>query len=204
MAKFGPSRTVTQTQKRPESGHFAIDKPELDWQKCREQFAKLFADVPHGFYFSHEPDQGAHVACFIERVEEILKAGGCEFPPTEFAYTNLKFALWVQPSPFWTSCAMRRSLFTILLRCGLLYDPVTDNFEKALYSEKYVSPTKDAVERFLFGFTQYVGTSDVEGVGKGWYTVFNNKDLEEIRKKLIRPDNAPVEPSFIGMGNIWS
>jgi hypothetical protein len=210
MARYGPTRSVRNGQKIPPFGHFATDKPELDWEKCRERFASNFNSSTKGFYFSHEQNRGEYIACFIDKVETILIEGsGVLLEKTEFGRTNLNFALWVAPSSFWSCCPMRRSLFTILLRSALNYDPCVDNFEQALYTDdtkngQFAGETKEAIQRFLFGFTNYQGHTDVEGINKGWWTIFKNAKVEDIRKKLVKPDGRAAQVSLIGMGNLWS
>lgn len=83
---------------------------------------------------------------------------------------------------------MRRSLLTILLRAGMLYDTDKDNYEKALFGEPYIIPTKQAVMRFMYGFTKYAGPPMETGVNleiKGWKRVFSKLKEEEIRRYLV-------------------
>jgi hypothetical protein len=61
---------------------------------------------------------------------------------------------------------MKRSLFTILLRCGQNYDFVRGNFEEALNSVSYARNTQYAVKRFLEGNTKYTGNM------RGWNLQF--------------------------------
>ena len=45
--------------------------------------------------------------------------------------------LWVEPSPFWRACGLRRSVLTAFLRSGLNYSVVGDNFDDAMFSDAY-------------------------------------------------------------------
>ena len=83
---------------------------------------------------------------------------------------------------------MRRSLLTILLRAGMLYNKDRDNYEQALFTEPYIVPTKQAVMRFLYGFTKYAGPSMEPGTNletKGWKMIFSKLKEEEIRRYLV-------------------
>lgn len=200
--KFGPSKVVSQKKKRPDSGRFAIHSADLNWVSCREQFQKnLQEDLP-GFYFSTEPDQNDRVAAFLAKTERIIELE----TESEFCKTNLNFALWVAPDKFWLKCKMRASLLTILLRCGNLYDLEKDNYEEALFSHSYIQRTRSAVERFLFGFTDYTGdVTKVSGTGltsTGWVTVFSDKRQDMIRNALIA--SVPTtEQCLVGAGKLW-
>ena len=88
---------------------------------------------------------------------------------------------------------MRRSLLTIIVRAGILYDLKKDNYEEALFKEPYVVPTKKAVMRFMYGFTKYNGpsmdpTTSLET--KGWKTIFSKLKEDDIRKYLVSNKKA--------------
>ena len=75
---------------------------------------------------------------------------------------------------------MRKSLFTALLRAGMRYDLKKDNFDDALYHEKYIAQTKAAVDLFIRGNTWYKGNY------RGWYDQFKNLPEESIPKFLTK------------------
>lgn len=130
------------------------------------------------FFFSHETGKTRAVATFMGKVENMVKVG----PKSHYGPTQRKTICWVAPSPWWTRMAMRRSLYTILLRCAQNYKIELDNFEEALFSERYTKETKYAVHRFLAGNTTYTGHR------RGWFNQFNvlAPTPEEIDKLLIK------------------
>lgn len=206
--EYGPEKAAKQVGVLPKIGWYAYenDRSELNWLRCRENFASAFTSTINGIYFSHPAGDGDKVAHFITRMEDTLMAVSCEsFEHTKFSKCNLNFALWIEPSEYWKMCEMRRSLFTILLRCGLKYDSKIDNFEEALYSDQYIAGTKDAIQRFLFGFTRYVkGKEKISGIGKGWYSYFTSLKPEDIRAKLIPPPGVEIESCLVGTGSLWT
>jgi hypothetical protein len=171
-------------------GSFALESTPLRFETCRERFAKQFNENKKEFFFKHSPDKGIEVATFVNKIEDLLSLD----EKSKFSETNRNTILWVECSTFWSQCPMRRSLFTILLRAGMLYETKKDNFEESLFSEKYVKRTKRAVMRFLFGFTEYSGTSIVSNSGvipynTGWVTVFEKKDDDFLISNLVTTDN---------------
>lgn len=189
--EFQDKRLLTSLNLDVQDGSFAMDCTPLAFETCRERFAATFKEDTPGFYFKHRPGQSVQVATFIRKTEAILK----ESTPSRFSQTNRDTILWVEPSNFWKSCPVRRSLLTILLRAGILYDLNADNFEDALFRQEYVIPTKKAVMRFLYGFTKYVGPEIVPSgtiIVRGWKTIFEGKSEAEIRSWLV----APMEKSY--------
>ncbi len=203
-AKFLDDKKV-QTITTPPPGYFAVHRNPLAWQRCREQFEARFTETTRGFYFSHQVNHGSRVAEFISKTEDVL--GLSNDNRTLYATTNRSFALWIEPSEFWKSCRMKRSLFTILLRCGKGYDKEKDNYEEMLYEEKYVFDTEKAIQRFLFGFTDFV--EDEIALGneykkqKGWVNTFRSKTEIQITKQLILPNGVESEECLAGLGSIW-
>lgn len=182
--KFGDVIYIN-TPYRPEAGSFCKPK-DIDgdrykvgqWYYCRDLFHSQLYNL-NLFFFSHDSARGYCVAAFMRKVEEKLNVE----PKSEFGPTQRKTIMWVKPSRWWTGRAMRRSLFTILLRAGCQYFPNKDNFEEALFSDPYAMSTKYAVQRFFAGNTAYTGRS------RGWYRQFyENKPTEkEIDVFLVRP-----------------
>ena len=104
------------------------------------------------------------------------------------------------------ACEMRRSLLTLLLRCGIHYIAEEDNFEEALYSNNHAAQTKNAIMRFLFGFTEFKGQlSKTYGFGvtspNGWWTFWQGKSDEYVRQYLVSQEES--EPIMIGAGTLW-
>jgi hypothetical protein len=189
------TRTIKESFKKPKDGWFALESVgsnSIAWQHCRDQFASSFTDRIDGFYFSHSVPR-CNIVAFVGKTEAIL-----DVPESTFQATNREYATWVTPSVFWKSVFIRRSLFTLLLRAGMLYDPVVDNYELALYGNEYLHTSKAAVMRFLFGFTEFCESPYWK---LGWAATFSGKPIDDIRNKLVSPKKA--EPSLIGQGSIW-
>jgi hypothetical protein len=186
-------KIVSDTMAKPEPGYFAIDRPTIEWINCRERFIKLLnASRSDGFFFSHNRNDAEQVIRFIWKTEQILETNR-----SVFGKTNRPYAMWIDLSRFWRENYTKISLLLILLRSGLSYDPSKDNYEQALYSEKYLTATKPAIMRFLFGFTHCIqGTS-------GWLTTFKNMTVGEIKKNLIYPPECSVDYSIIGANTLW-
>ena len=175
-------------------GSFALENTPLRFETCRERFAKQFNKDKKEFFFKHIPDKGIEIATFVNKIEDLLSLD----KKSKFSETNRNTILWVECSEFWSQCPMKRSLFTILLRAGMLYETKKDNFEESLFEEKYVNRTKRAVMRFLFGFTEYSGPPIVSNSGTGtgtvpyntgWVTIFEKKDDDFLISNLVATDN---------------
>jgi hypothetical protein len=125
---------------------------------------------------------------FLNKTEKIL-----DLNCSKFSKTSRTDILWIEPIDFWLSCPIRRSLLTLLLRCGMVYD---GNYEEALFSQDYAFQTKLAIERFLFGFTKYVDHSD----RLGWANTFRGKKEKEVKIRLVR-----AEPFYevVSYGTLW-
>lgn len=203
MIEFQTKRIITSQNVEALAGHFALDDSPLKWENCRERFATQFKPDTLGFYFKHHTGQSPNVATFMLKTEAVLKLE----EHSKFAETNRSSILWVEPCEFWKCCMMRRSLLTILLRCGILYDLDRDNYEEALFTQEYVVPTRKAVMRFLFGFTKYLGP-DIATTGsiqiRGWKTMFEGRTEEEIKQMLVWPGPNPYTPSVEMHKALWS
>ena len=159
--------------------------------RCRETFQHQFAGP---ILFVCPPGSSVDIAAFVNRFEREMH----HETVSQFAPTSWNRLLWVSPAPFWLKNSMRKSLFTVLLRAGMRYDAKKDNFKEALYSVKYLSRTKVAVEFFLKGHTWYKGNAD------GWVNQFGGLRKEEdvaplLRKKLI-PSSALMEFAIGSIG----
>ena len=183
--KFNETLWIS-TPYRPESGSFAGYKSFdgekykiINWHYCRDVFHPHLYNLDL-FFFSHDSNRSYNVASFMKIVER--KANIDYF--SEYGPTQRKGVMWIRPSKWWTIKSMRRSLFTILLRCGNNYFPKKNNFKEALFSEPYAYSTKYAINRFLSGYTHYTG-----GNKKGWFDQFHESKLnkEEIDYLLVYP-----------------
>lgn len=172
------------TPYRPDAGQFCKPKGFRSgryeagtWHRCREVWHNYLKNL-NLFFYSHDTGKTRAIAAFMGKIETILDI----HPRSHFGPTQRKTICWVEPSAWWTRLAMRRSLFTILLRAGHSYKIDDDNFEQALYSHRYAEETWYAVQRFLAGNTTYTGRR------RGWYNQFYvlTQSPAEIDKLLIR------------------
>lgn len=205
MLPYGPLKHVNFENTVPSKDFYSVEEP-VNWQKCRETFFDKFTIDTKGFFFSHEshPD---NIYRFILKTEEVLKVSGVQIPSfTSMSLTNRDYAIWVEPTHFWKNCEFRRSLFTILLRCGSNF---TGTYEDALLTNTYIKNTYPAVKRFLFGYTEYSNTGNelecafrkAEGHRTGWVNNFSNKTKDEVKLFLRKP--VAEDKNFYGVGSIW-
>lgn len=132
-----------------------------EWFYCREYFHNYSQGI-RSLLFCHIKCRGKNIAAFINRVEEMVGVS----PRSKFGPTQRYDISWIKISPWWSTTSMRRSLFTILIRCGQFYNYRKDNFDEALLSSRYTRQTEFAVRRFLSGHTKYTGRQ------RGWYRQF--------------------------------
>lgn len=211
IAKFGDLKKI-RTYVQPPSGQFALEvdpSKDIRWDHCREQFAAKFTELITGFYFSHPPRKSEDIGEFITRFELVI--GLNEY--SKFSKTDKENILWLEPNVFWTVCPIRRSLLTILLRCGINYCSSIDNFDDVLFGDHkeniYIKETKSAVIRFMFGFTCFKGKLTSVGASQsvikhGWREEFINSDNSTVRKKLMLPENKNKTNSLIGVECLWN
>ena len=171
------------TQYRPSIGSFG--KPKLcegdryvvtTWHHCREIWHNQMYNAKL-FFYVHPAARNKSLSTFFGKIEDKLNLS----IRTVFGPTQKKTILYVKPSKWWLRYAMRRSLFTILMRSSCAYDFELDNFQDALYSNYYASKSRNAIEHFLNGNTVYTGKK------RGWFKQFGEKQLEEyeLHKLLV-------------------
>jgi len=197
-------KTTKQLKRIPNPGQYSLDGEELEWESCRENFSKKFNEKSLGLFFSYAGNQDESLSSFIEKTEDILiNAALQNLNKSRFFKTNFNFAIWIEPSSFWMFCPMRRSLFTMLLRCGLNYN--FNNYEEALYSIQYSKITKLAIQRFLYGFTDFVNKGEnLEGIGRGWVSFFGNRGTDVVCEKLKRPHCLNENKFLFGEEVLWA
>lgn len=145
------------------------------WFSCRELFSPYFTSATESFMFSvKENDEAENISNFFKKIEDKLNLNDS----IRISSTSSRKVVLVEPSKWWAKSFCRRQLLTILLRCSLSYKG--NNFEEALYSIEYASGTRNAVERFLNGYTYGRIYS------RGWYATFKNKPKEWVDLKLIK------------------
>ena len=157
-----------------------------EWLYCREYFQEESSGIRR-MLFCHTAHRCKNIAAFVSQLENKL---GIE-EKTIIGPTQRYNISWIRLSPWWSSTSMKRSLFTIFLRCGVFYKIKDNNFEDAVFSSIYTRNTRYAVQRFLEGNTRYTGKKS------GWYNQFfwgggnkaNPKKLTEqdVDKLLVLP-----------------
>jgi hypothetical protein len=208
-AKFNDVKKI-KTHMLPPIGNFAIEDPIKDvrWDHCREQFAAKFNEDTVGFYFSHPNGFSQDVGEFLTKFEIIVGVKN----NSVFSKTERNDVTWIQPSLFWRSCYLRRSLLTLILRCSMNYRVEKDNFDDALFGDYkeclYIKETKPALLRFMFGFTQFNGKLSTKPIANivrhGWREEFLRLDEFAIRRRLISPENVAREMSIVGVETLWN
>ncbi len=172
------------TPYRPDAGHFCRPDGAIggrymagQWYGCREIWHNQLKDLPL-FFYSHVTGKTRAISAFMAKVESILGV----HPRSRYGPTQRKTILWVEPSPWWTHPAMRRSFYTILLRVASSYKTEEDNFEQTLFSHIYAKNTRYAVERFMSDHTHYTGRR------RGWYNQFCVLGVshQEVDKLLVK------------------
>lgn len=135
------------------------------WYKCRDLWHTRMGK-PDIFFLAHESGKSKNIISFMKKVESNLNLE----QKSEYGLTQKKFIIYIKPSKWWLQKPIKRSLFTLLLRCGTNYLPKKNNFYEALQSEKFIFETKNAVLRFLSGFTNYHGRV------RGWHNQFYKRN----------------------------
>lgn len=196
-------KTVLSVDVSDSEGAFAIcdAAPTTDlinWQTCREIFAKSFNSCSDAFYFSCSPKNQQSIISFIKLCENILDIK----EKTKVYQTTNEYVILFYPDNFWKDCYVKRSLYTLLLRMGFYHQP-SFSWEETMFGEYKgdfntkisankadVQKTKTAIERFFLGFTYFVGTIRRQpeyGPWKyGWVEEFQNRNKFEIKKLLIK------------------
>lgn len=194
----------------PAVGNFGLEfknGKEVRWDYCREQFACKFTEKTEGFFFSHPHGKIYDVGEFLTKFEFIVGIN----QTTIFCESGKTNITWIEPANFWKNCFMKRSLLTLLLRCGMNYDVSKDNFDDALFGSykecDYIKETKLAVIRFMFGFTQFTGRVFFDTTGTlikhGWREEFSKLDNLMVKKKLVMPQELKEEQTLVGINSLW-
>jgi hypothetical protein len=155
------------------------------WQSCREVFAASFTRKCETFLFSHKPNTTAAIQAFFSKIENILKLKKNRTVVIPTTKANISY---IQVPDWWRKYLIRRSLFTILLRSGQNYKPQIDNFEQALYSDRYANETKEALAAFLSGNTFCKRAS----IHSGWRNTFSQQNANFVKGVLMRPPQKQV------------
>lgn len=177
-----------------------LEPYQYSWETCREIFADYFTAKLESFYFSHKPNQTENIQKFFVKVEKTLGLKNKDNHTVIKKTDKPNISLIIVPE-WWRKYIVRRSLFTILLRSANNYNEkenggeITDNFELALFSDKYAIETKPAVELFMKGNTFCKKNT----FGYGWRDTFmypaNTSRLIKPPKKVVKvEDKKELKP----------
>lgn len=149
-----------------------------DWYSCRESFSSL--SMQRMLFCTKTKDRTIKFVHFFESKLKLEK--------TKFYSTSKANVLYIEPNNFWTQKLFYKSLFTAILKASKNY---VGNFEAAVNKYRYFKITKYALDRFLKGYSQYTGRSEM------WFDSFSawshahQKDVaiseDFINKLLVRP-----------------
>jgi len=158
---------------------FAKSGPGSNWVTCRETFHRyVMRRQTKGFFFHVGKATCGQVARFIHEMERRLKLP----EQSRFYKTTNQKVTYIEVSPFWRQQAMRRQLFTVLLRCGRYY---MSDFLKAIQKDVYGKQTYKAIRHFMKGYT------DLASCRGGWVNCFFEKRYDpKTRKQLTEEDYA--------------
>jgi hypothetical protein len=163
----------------------------INWYSCREDFHRCSIGLRfHYFAYCYpahvqageSPNVPRNISAFFDKIEDTLGLNiRTKMGMTVLPSGAITQAMWIKRPLWWTCENMRRSLFTALLRAGLVYDPNRDNFDQALRSQDYTALTMPAVNRFLKGYTSYKGST------VGWQSAFRDQPKKSLETLLVLP-----------------
>jgi hypothetical protein len=175
-----------------QTDYFAIakdDKQRLtidSWLRCRDAVHSTLSKSKKKdrFLFCHEINKEKNIAAFIQFIERKLELKTLTlFEPTQF-----EDVICVRPSKWWMERAMKRSLFTILIRAGKYFKRNKNNLADVVEQGTYLTNTSYAFYRFLDGYTRYTGNIT------GWYNQFyynglkhEQPDIKKVEELLVKP-----------------
>lgn len=155
---------------RPASGSLSIISKRIGFRRvsrfyrCREGFHRSYRKGSE-IAFSCSANQLKSLVKLVVDVEKKLNVQ----PKTRFWKSNIAGVVIIQPSKWWEP-SLRIQFFTIMLRAGI--NRANHGREKLidrLCTHRYFRETRDAVERFLDGFT--FGKLE-SNYGTGWHSTF--------------------------------
>jgi hypothetical protein len=130
-----------------------LTKPKLvnQWVTCRDTFQNFDSNEmqKHGFFITM--NKQIDFCTFMARIEDTLN-----IPQSVYQKTEYEWITHCKPSPWWFTMRIRKSFYSLILRCAFYYDLAKDNFEEAIYNlYAFARQSKTAVRKFLKGYTHY-------------------------------------------------
>lgn len=143
------------------------------WYDCREIFHADYPTASHVFV-NHKRQKNINFSGFLQSVEQLL---GIK-KPSKIYKTVRKTATIIVLSKFWKN-EMRFCLLTLLIRAAIYYKlPV---YSKRIFEVcKYLHDTRNAVNLFFDGKTNYIGSDNQ------WHKAFKYKTIAECKKLLSK------------------
>ena len=158
------------------------------WEHCRDAVHHEYHHADF-FYCAGNEENAANTIAFVRRIERKLKLK--ENRKAAFRSTDHPGIIHVSLSKWW-STDLRRSVFTALLRAGKNYNQNKDNWRATLMKSWYFSTTKDAINRFLEGYTRLRFLKEphdyfmYDPFFEGWVDHFQHMGKEEIKESLVK------------------
>ncbi len=164
-------------------GYMDDEVPVIEWTHCRDIFQSLRNQclMQKGMWYCHKKGCADNLCAFLDQLESILKIKKRSY----LKKTNEENIIWIQPSPFWITDFIRRSFFTLALRCGVYYKRSKNNFLEVFNERAICVGTIPAIKRFLDGYTLYP-LDDPEYNTYGWQYTFFGKNESELQGMLIK------------------
>lgn len=166
-------------------GHFFFFNPKTHnctcARDCREMFAWEFRkNKTHVGFFS----SCVNIEKFNEFWEIIENKLNLAQKSIIHPLENFNQAFVIELSPFWLENTTRRSLLTLLIRCGANYYYGDYTFDEALNEYYLAKETTPAIKHFLEGNTKPTYTKFGYG---GWYSKFVHLKKDDVGQYLVKP-----------------
>lgn len=154
---------------------------------CREQFAAVFHEGTKaiGFYYA-----GMDIKAINHFFEEFVDAR-LEINSVILHLSTINNLLVIEVDEFWRKDFIRRSLFTLLLRCAVVFNRNTLN--ESLDAYYLAKDVKEAVNHFLDGNIFLSKTFDKWQIGNGFVSEFKGRPNTELRDKMSFMEVKPAE-----------
>lgn len=168
----------------PDPRDFGVinSKNYVSWYICRDEFQDRLYGMSIGrFLYNCRGGCAQKTKDFIKKIESLIKLPKSK--RIKFKNTNYKDILYLTLGDFWKTL-VHRSLLTILLRAGERYDKKKDNWKNVILKDEYLSCTKQAINRFLKGYTRPTFNYFDGRTFLGWVDEYDGDDKSSIKLKL--------------------
>jgi len=154
---------------------------------CRESFFSKYKGEKYFMFSPHAETNNAfkNVEKFWKLIEGKL---GRKFRITVFP-TNIPNLYVIQPWSGWRESHVSLSLLSLFVRWSFCY--YNGDWENSFNLYKYADDTKDAINRFLEGYTKPTFSafeSTGNGYGVGWMGTFHKCPQAQLEKLLVKPE----------------